>query len=164
MYSLITFFYIVLLIAYWKIALAILILFVCMLAVLYYIKANTPPEFPSSADAHTLATETANFLENGMLIADHHAYACGKGLAYIDGVFICAEVEDGEMCGPGQYPYGDPERKEFTDKGDFVTWLEEQLMSHPLHETTDICFTRVKSFVEAYRGSESIRHGQGKSA
>lgn len=147
MYALFTAIVLISIFTSWKVLIAAVI--IGILCIIFLPNPSRHPRFPSSIDAHWLATETANLLEKGMVIADRHAYYCGMGLAYIDGVFIYSDVQDGEICGPGQGHHGVPERKEFKDKGDFIAWLESHLVSRPLHETTDICFTRVSGYVEA---------------
>lgn len=144
----------------WKVAAAL----VAVGAGAIVVQAWRPPKFPDADKARALAAETADLLERGMRVADHHRDYCGMGLARIDGVFICDAVHDGEFYAPGEHSHDSSHRQEFRNKEEFVVWLQGQLMAHPLRETNDICFTRVQQFVEAYRRSESGRGRAGRSA
>jgi hypothetical protein len=77
-----------------------------------------------------LASEVANRLETGVVLAHQHRDYCGVGLRFGEGQFIYGEVNDGLLPLPSECKYwqeaGDIERLVFPSRSLFVAWLSEQ--------------------------------------
>lgn len=78
---------------------------------------------------YPLATLVADQLEQGLIIANFHAYYCGMGLCFQEGAFLYGEVHDGEFSDREWHRrHGTPTtvRLEFTDRAAFIDWLAVQ--------------------------------------
>ena len=77
-----------------------------------------------------LANQVASALESGKILAYSHRDYCGIGLRFVDQVFVCGEVNDGELPSPKEVAYwqegGNFEQKIFDSKEEFVQWLAAQ--------------------------------------
>jgi hypothetical protein len=108
-----------------------------------------------------LANAVANRLESGKILAHSHPEYCGIGLAYENGVFICAEVYEGQIMSQSQYQrsvaQGEaPEFLAFTTRAQFITWLAAQsdhlfsgqhLPNTWLHHNQRLSLARLHEFV-----------------
>jgi len=107
------------------------------------------------------ARETANalaaLLKRGLMIARSNPYYGGMGLAYIEGTFIYAPVNDGYVFSPseakicGEVDY----RIEFAGEQAFVDWLEEFLVSPTARgPMNDLDANRIEEAVRIYKKSD----------
>lgn len=92
---------------------------------------TTTPD-SSSVYGTELANAVAARLEAGLRLAFSHPEYCGTGLGHDEhGLFICAEVYDGQFPSPTQVlrmeERGESfEYQTFASRADFVTWLAAQ--------------------------------------
>jgi hypothetical protein len=86
------------------------------------------PQDPIGFD---LAAQVADRLLDGHVLAERHPEYCGTGLAFVEGVFVHAEVYDGEILAPsaaarmGQSGQA-VECEVFAGREAFVAWLAAQ--------------------------------------
>lgn len=78
-----------------------------------------------------LANAVASRLESGHILADSHPEYCGVGLACQGGIFVYAEVNDGQIATEAEYQRnsarGDRmEFHSFASRAYFVAWLSVQ--------------------------------------
>ena len=77
-----------------------------------------------------LATQAADTLETGAVLADSHRDYCGTGLRFADGEYIYGQVYDGRFPTNSEAPTWleawDVERKVFPQRHEFIAWLGVQ--------------------------------------
>lgn len=78
-----------------------------------------------------LAALVADRLLAGQVLADRHPEYCGAGLAFVEGVFVHAEVYDGEILTPSaaarmRQGGQSVECEAFASREAFVAWLAAQ--------------------------------------
>lgn len=115
---------------------------------------------PSPLVGRALAQAVARRLQAGEILAYRHRDYCGIGLGFIDGVFVCGEVFDGEL--PTADFVADWQKRgsviEFTSfatQAAFVKWLAAQsdeslsgrhLAQSHLHDNQRLSVQRLKEF------------------
>ena len=104
-----------------------------------------------------MARETTDLLQQGLRVADSHAYYCGMGIEWVDGDFVYDAVQDGEMAASDHPALHGDRRREFRDAPEFFQWLAEEMLKHPPGPTSEISHWRVKSHVGAFKRSLSPR-------
>jgi len=85
---------------------------------------------PEAAVGMILATQVADRLEAGAVLAFSHRDYCGTGLRCVEGEFIYGQVYDGRLSTSAEAPTwleeSDSERKVFFARDDFISWLAAQ--------------------------------------
>jgi hypothetical protein len=109
----------------------------------------------------SLATQVANRLEAGAMLAELHRDYCGTGLRFVDGEYIYGQVYDGLLPSSSEiHPRqeaDDVERKTFRKRTEFIAWLagqtDESLSGKKLplswqHNAGRLTIERLQRFVQ----------------
>jgi hypothetical protein len=107
----------------------------------------------SGAQANSLARQATVLLQQGLRVADSHAYFCGMGLEWMNGTFVFDAVQDGEIVAPDQVALHGQRRRQFLDPDKFCEWLAEELVKHPRGPTSEISYWRLKCQVDEFKGN-----------
>lgn len=120
---------------------------IAFLVIIYFL----PEKTPSTNQLKELAVETADALEKGMWVGESHAYYCGEGLEFFNGIFVYDSVQDGMISAPGTDLYESRLRREFNNREKFVSWLEEKLLTTPYDfQSRDITYQRLRKCVDCF--------------
>ena len=111
------------------------------------------PQFPTIDQANSLARQATVLLQQGLRVADAHAYYCGMGLEWMNGTFVFDAVQDGEIAAPDQVTLHGQRRRQFLDPDKFCEWLAEELVKHPRGPTSEISYWRLKCQVDEFKGN-----------
>ena len=118
-----------------------------------WILRSTSRRAPTPDQATELARETADLLQQGLRVADSHAYYCGMGIEWADGLFVYDAVQDGDIASSNETALHSDRRREFRDPAEFRRWLAEEMLKHPPGPTSEISYWRVRSHVDAFKRS-----------
>jgi hypothetical protein len=108
---------------------------------------------PTADQALALARQATDLLQQGLRVADCHAYYCGMGLEWMNGTFVYDAVQDGELAPPDQVALHGERRRQFEDPAKFCRWLANELLKHPPGPTSEISYWRLKAHVDAFETS-----------
>lgn len=87
------------------------------------------PEHSTEPYGVELAEAVAERLDQGFRLGNFHRDFCGYGLDKIDGEYVYDELSDGYMLTISQLnqlKIAAPERRAFSERSDFISWLAKQ--------------------------------------